>query len=109
MSNEIIISDSLQLTLTSPNIYQVSGLVMQPQDRRENAVYVSVTWNSNAGMSVLKAQLQAAYEAIMTDPYAALKASIISQICTDVPIQDQSISLENYTINCNSVTVNSKT
>lgn len=110
MTGELILSDSLNMQPISPNIYQVSAMVMNATDKRENAQGVTVIWNSTTTTAVLKAALQAAFIAQNTDPNATLKASIISAICTDIPASNiQPAPLQDMIINCNSVTVNPKT
>lgn len=83
--DEIIISDTIRVKQSEPDIYEVSAMIIGPDENRHQGKYVTVYWNINSGLETCKAQLIEAFNKITTPPETAVKNQIINGIGTVIP------------------------
>ncbi|WP_048065804.1 hypothetical protein [Methanosarcina acetivorans] len=83
-NGEIIISDTIKITEQTDPVYLVSAYVMDAGETRDDAIGITVLWNSNTGHSKLKEGLISKFREIK-DSSSTLLEDIKSSIGVTLP------------------------
>jgi hypothetical protein len=84
-TQEMIISDSIQVDIYKDDIYDVTASVIGPDENRAQAKTVKIRWNKNAGLDECKTRLISAFRNTKATQEDTIRAQLKQGIGTVLP------------------------